>query len=57
LLERCSSFKVKRVFLYLAEKLELPFFSKLKLDTIDLGSGKLVIVKGGYWNNKYQITR
>jgi hypothetical protein len=56
LLERCSSFKVKRVFLYLTEKLELPFFSKLQLDAIDLGSGKRVVVKGGHWNPKYQIT-
>lgn len=56
LLERCSSFKVKRVFLYLADRLELPFFSKLELGSIDLGSGKRVIVKGGHWNAKYMIT-
>ncbi len=56
LLESCSSIKVKRVFLYLAEKLELPFFTELDLSSIDLGSGKRVIVKGGHWNAKYQIT-
>lgn len=56
LLERCTSFKVKRVFLYLAERLELPFFSKLKLGSIDIGSGKRVVVKGGHWNAKYMIT-
>jgi len=56
LLERCSSAKVKRVFLFLAEKLELPFFRKLKLDDVDLGSGKRVVVKGGRYDAKYQIT-
>ncbi len=56
LLEQCSSFKVKRVFLYLADRLELPFFSKLNLDSISLGSGRRVIVKGGHWNAKYMIT-
>ena len=56
LLERCSSVKVKRVFLFLAEKLELPFFLKLKLDDVDIGSGKRVIVKGGKYDAKYLIT-
>lgn len=56
LLKRCSSVKVKRVFLYLAESMELPFFSKLDLAEIDLGSGKRVIIKGGRYDAKYQIT-
>jgi hypothetical protein len=56
LLEKCRSIKAKRVFLYLADKLDLPFFQKLDLDKISLGSGKRMIVKGGELNKKYQIT-
>ena len=56
LLENCNSVKIKRVFLYLVEKLELPFFQKLKLSKISLGSGKRVIVQNGEFNKKYQIT-
>ncbi|MBP9708923.1 MAG: type IV toxin-antitoxin system AbiEi family antitoxin [Oligoflexales bacterium] len=56
LLERCQSVKVKRVFLYLSESLELPVFKKLFHDRINLGKGKRVIVKGGCYNAKYKIT-
>ncbi len=56
LLEECSSIKVKRVFLALAEKLNLPFFKDLDLSKINLGKGKRVIVKGGELNKKYNIT-
>jgi len=56
LLEQCSSIKVKRIFLYNAEKLNLPFFKKLDLENIDLGIGKRVVVKGGKLDKKYLIT-
>jgi hypothetical protein len=56
LLEKCQSVKVKRVFLYISEKLSLPFFDKLNLKSIDLGSGKRVVVNGGSLNTKYNIT-
>ena len=56
LLTRCTSIKVKRVFLYLADKMNLPFFTKLSLDAIDLGAGKRVVVKGGKFDTKYKIT-
>jgi hypothetical protein len=55
-LEQCKSVKVKRVFLFLAEKTNLPSFNKLKLKKIDVGSGKRVIVKDGEFNKRYQIT-
>jgi hypothetical protein len=55
-LEECRSVKVKRVFLYIAEKIELPVFRMLKLDTISLGSGKRVVVKGGVLDKRYEIT-
>lgn len=57
LLENCSSIKVKRVFLFLAEKLSYDYFRKLDLSKIDLGKGKRqVILDNGQFNKKYQIT-
>jgi hypothetical protein len=55
-LEECNSIKAKRVFLYLAEKLNLPWFKALNTEKINLGTGKRVIVKGGELNKKYMIT-
>lgn len=56
LLEECRSVKVKRLFLFMAEKARHAWFEALDLDRIDLGSGKRVIAKGGVYNKKYQIT-
>ena len=55
LLESCTSVKVKRLFLYMAEKAGHDWFNFLKLEKIDLGSGKRVITSGGSLNAKYQI--
>lgn len=55
LLENCSSIKVKRVFLYLADKLNYPWFKKLDITKIDLGSGKRTIEKVGKLDKKYNI--
>lgn len=56
LLESCTSVKVKRLFLYMAEKAGHDWFNYLKTEKIDLGSGKRVVVPGGRFNTKYQIT-
>ena len=56
LLESCNSIKVKRLFLYLAEKHNHQWFNKLNLSKIDLGSGKREIIKGGRFDKKYMIT-
>lgn len=56
MLEKCDSVKVKRLFLYLAEKAGHKWFGYLKLDRIDTGSGKRSIVKGGVYVDRYQIT-
>lgn len=55
LLENCSNIKIKRVFLYLSDKLNYPWFKKLDISKIDLGSGKRTIEKGGKLNKKYNI--
>ncbi len=56
LLENCTSIKVKRLFLYLAEKANHNWVKHLNLEKIDLGSGKRSIVKNGVYNSKYKIT-
>jgi hypothetical protein len=56
LLEQCNSVKVKRLFLYMAEKLDHSWFSQLKLKRIDLGRGKRVIIENASLDKKYQIT-
>ena len=56
LLENCKSIKVKRIFAYMANKLEYSWFKQLELDKIDFGTGKRMIVPGGEFDKKYQIT-
>lgn len=56
LLEQCKSVKVKRIFAYMAEKATHPWFNKLTLGNIDFGKGKRMIIPGGIFNEKYQIT-
>lgn len=56
LLEECSSIKVKRLFLYLAEKAGHEWLAHLSLNKIDLGSGKRAIVADGAYVPRYQIT-
>lgn len=45
LLEACTSIKVKRLFLYLAEKANHSWLQHLDLEKIDLGKGKRSIVR------------
>lgn len=54
-LELCSSVKVKRLFLFLAEKYNRQWFQKLNLDKVDLGSGERALQKGGRFDKKYKL--
>jgi hypothetical protein len=56
LLENCNSVKVKRLFLYLAEKSNHGWLKYLNIENIDLGSGKRSFAQQGVYNAKYQIT-
>ena len=56
LLEHCNSVKVKRLFLYLAEKIGHEWFNYLDVSRIDLGTGKRQVVDDGALDEKYQIT-
>jgi len=56
LLMECRSIKVKRLFLYMAERQEHTWLSKLDLAKVDLGKGKRMIIPHGRFDAKYQIT-
>lgn len=56
LLEGCASIKVKRLFLYMADKAGHEWLSYINMDKVDVGSGKRSIVSKGVYVSKYQIT-
>lgn len=56
LLEQCKSIKVKRLFLYLAEKAKHSWFNYLDQEKINIGMGKRSLVKDGIFIPKYKIT-
>ncbi len=55
LIETCGSVKVKRLFLYMAEKANHPWFKRLDLSNVKLGSGPRSFAKGGVTVAKYNI--
>lgn len=55
-LEQCSSFKVKRLFLYMAKKAGHPWFKYLDMEKIDLGKGKRSITPGGVYDAEFRLT-
>jgi len=56
LLEDCRSVKVKRLFLWFAERHDFRWLKQIQVDRIDLGKGKRQIVRGGRLDTKYLIT-
>lgn len=56
LLTACKSVKAKRLFFWLARRQAYPWFSKLRIEDYDLGSGKRVVAKGGKLDAEYLIT-
>lgn len=56
LLEGCTSNKVKRLFLYMAEKANHYWYEDLDTTKIDLGTGKYQLAEGGVYLPKYKIT-
>lgn len=56
LLEGCTSYKVKRLFLYMAEKANHYWYEDLDTTKIDLGAGKYQLAEGGAYLPKYKIT-
>ncbi len=56
LLVDCRSVKVKRLFLWFAERHNHAWLPKLDCKDIDLGSGKRMLVRGGKLDPKFNIT-
>jgi hypothetical protein len=56
LLEGCTSVKVKRLFLYMADKANHDWLNYVDLKKVNLGSGKRSMVSEGIYIPKYQIT-
>jgi hypothetical protein len=55
ILEQITSVKMKRLFLYMAEKAGHAWFDELDISKVNTGSGKREIVPNGVYDNKYQI--
>lgn len=56
LLKSCHSFKVKRLFLYMAEKANHQWFHFLTTDQVSLGTGNRMLTKKGVYISKYLIS-
>jgi hypothetical protein len=56
LLADCQNVKVKRLFLWFAERHNHAWLHKLDRTGIDLGKGKRMLVRGGKLDTKYNIT-
>jgi hypothetical protein len=56
LLEKCTSIKVKRLFLYMADKAKHQWLSYVDQTKIELGKGDRILVKGGVYISKHRIS-
>ena len=55
LLEACNSIKVKRLFLFMADKANLPVMKHLDQKAIDLGSGSRSVVRDGAYDARFGL--
>ena len=55
-LESCKNIKVKRLFFWFADRQNYVWLEKINRESIKLGSGNRMIIKGGKLNTKYKIT-
>ena len=56
LLENCTSQKVKRLFLYMAEKANHPWYKKLDTARVSMGTSRYMATPTGKYISKYNIT-
>lgn len=56
LLESTNNMTVKRMFLYMAEKANYPWFQAIDFSRINLGTSKIQLCKGGVYISKYKLT-
>jgi hypothetical protein len=55
LLEACASVKVKRLFLHLAERADLPVIKQLDVAVLNLGEGDRSLVAAGKYAARYRL--
>ena len=55
-LECCQNVKVKRLFFWFADRQNYVWLGKLNRESITLGSGNRMLIKGGKLDTKYKIT-
>ncbi|MDI9606001.1 MAG: type IV toxin-antitoxin system AbiEi family antitoxin domain-containing protein [Bacteroidota bacterium] len=55
LLEQCSSVKVKRLFLFMAEKANHKWVDAINLSQVDIGKGVRSFANKGVYNGKFKI--
>jgi len=56
LLHECTSIKVKRLFLALADLCNHQWLSEINIKAIDLGHGKRILEPNQGFHSKYQIS-
>ena len=56
LLTLCENIKVKRLFLFLTSYFNHPWAKHIKADGLELGTGRMQIVKNGVFDNAFLIT-
>ncbi|MBW2144549.1 MAG: type IV toxin-antitoxin system AbiEi family antitoxin domain-containing protein, partial [Deltaproteobacteria bacterium] len=56
LLRNCKQVKAKRLFLWFSDRHQHDWRRLLETKGVDLGSGKRMIIKGGAYDDRYQIT-
>lgn len=56
LLSICENIRVKRLFLFLAHYFNHPWAKYINRDNLELGSGRMQIVKNGVFDNEFLIT-
>lgn len=56
LLSRCENIRVKRLFLFMARYFNHPWAKHIKTNNLELGSGRIQIVKNGVFDNEFLIT-
>lgn len=55
-LEECQNVKIKRLFFWFADRQNYAWLGKLNRESITLGSGNRMLIKGGILDTKYKIT-
>jgi hypothetical protein len=56
LLEHCTSIKAKRLILYFGHSMNLPWYTKIDLKKINIGTGYRKFIENGIYDKEFKIT-